>query len=110
MMIVNKIVCLSLGTSATFSDIQLSDGHSSRGKVPVYVPISMAPIMFQEDWAVIAIVCDDDGLCHKATRMQVATDAFTGSDTSTLHGIGMPFDGLQSIGHKKGPGDNGRPT
>lgn len=68
----------------------------------------MTPTMFEEDWGLTAIACDDK-LCHKAARLLVAEDAFIGTDASKLQGIGMPFDGVQSVGHMKGPGSSGRP-
>ena len=65
--------------------------------------------MFKEDWGVQAIVCDEDDLCHRLSRLVAASDAFLGTDITQLQGFGMPYDGLQSVGHSKGPGDSGRP-
>lgn len=94
--------------SAYFSDTAISAGHTFRGKLPVYTKDKMMPTMFEEDWGLTAITCDDE-LCLKASRLLVAADAFTGTPDSKELGIGMPFDGLHSIGHKKGPGSSGRP-
>ena len=66
-------------------------------------------LMFQEDWTLRPIVCDDD-LCHFLSRLKVASDAFTGTDDSKLEGKGLPFDGVQAIGHTDGPSISGRPT
>ena len=66
-------------------------------------------LMFEEDWALRPIVCDDD-LCHLLSRLKVASDAFTGTDILKPEGKGLPYDGLQAIGHTDGPATNGRPT
>lgn len=65
--------------------------------------------MFEEDWGIQAIVCDEDGLCLRLARLLAAADAFLGTNVTNLEGFGMPYDGLQSVGHTKGPGDSGRP-
>lgn len=96
------------GQSAYFGDMAISNGHTHRGKHPIYTKDKMSPTMFEEDWGLTAITCDDN-ICHKVARLLVAADAFTGTADSKLQGIGMPFDGVQSVGHKKGPGSSGRP-
>lgn len=97
------------GMSAYFSHVSISDGHLSRLKNPIYIKDSLLPIMFEEDWGIQAIVCDEDGLCHRLARLLASADAFLGTPATQLEGFGMPFDGLQSVGHTKGPGDSGRP-
>ena len=97
-----------VGLSAAFSDTSISYGHTAKGYVPVYIPEMLSPVMFVEDWAELAIVCDDD-MCHKIARLKVASDAFTGTETSKLEGKGMPYDGVQSVGHNQGPSTSGLP-
>lgn len=91
-----------------FTDRGLSRGHTFRGKLPVYANDMMTPTMFEEDWGLTAIACDDE-ICHRVARLLVAADAFTGTESSKLTGVGMPYDGVQSVGHMKGPGSSGRP-
>lgn len=98
------------GNTAYLSHVGISYGHTKTGKIPIYIPEMKTPVMFEEDWGLTAIVCDGDELCHKLARLLVAPDAFTGTDDSKVEGIGMPFDGVRSVGHKKGPSKNGRPT
>ena len=86
-----------------------SIGHTFKGmKLPVYTNDKMTPTMFEEDWGLAAIACGAK-LCHKAARLLVAQDAFAGTNETNLQGIGMPLDGVQSVGHMTGPGSSGRP-
>ena len=94
--------------TAYFSDRGISRGHTFKGKLPVYANGMMTPTLFEEDWGLTAIVCDDE-VCHRVSRLLVTEDAFRGTSESKLTGIGMPFDGVRSVGYKKGPGSSGRP-
>lgn len=97
------------GLTAYFSDLGISNGHTFREEIPIYNDETKAPVMFEEDWELRPIICGDD-LCHKLARLKVAATAFVGTNVTQLQGIGMPYDGLQSTGHMKGPTTNGRPT
>ena len=68
-----------------------------------------APVMFKEDWAVRAMICDDD-LCHIVSRLKPLEDAFVGTNVTNLAGVGMPLDGVKAIGKTHGPSNKGRPT
>ena len=74
----------------------------------MYINKMKSPIMFEQDGSLTPIVCDDD-MCHWLARLFVAADAFNGTADSQLQGVGMPFSGLQSVGHMEGPSDSGRP-
>ncbi len=79
-------------------------------KLPIYIANMKSPIMMEQDWGLLPLICGE-GLCQKGTRLLVAKDAFnkTTSNVTEFEGIGMPYDGLQSVGHMKGPSSNGRP-
>ena len=86
----------------------LSKGIFFSEKLPMYIDGMKAPIMMKEDRVLIPIICGTD-LCQKVSRLLVAEDAFNGTNVTQLEGIGMPYDGLQSVGHMKGPSSSGRP-
>lgn len=94
------------GLSAGFSDYQISHGHTFKEKVPVYIEQMKGPVMLEEDWAKTAIVCDED-LCFKLARLLMTP--LNGTSEVQLEGIAMPYAGVQSVGHMKGPSANGRP-
>jgi hypothetical protein len=95
-----------IGATAYFGEVQISDGHTFAGKVPVYIKELKAPVMLEEDYAIQAVVCDDE-LCHKLARLLMVP--FSGTNVTNLEGVGMPHDGLHAAGHMKGPTANGRP-
>lgn len=97
------------GLTETFGMTGLSKGIYRKEKLPIYIDQMKSPVMMEEDWGLVPIVCGQD-LCIKGTRLLVAKDAFVGVNNGTkLEGIGMPYDGLQSVGHMKGPSSSGRP-
>lgn len=97
------------GLNEVFGFTGLSKGvFLTNEMLPIYIDGMRSPILMKEDWSLNAIVCGQD-LCNRVTRLFVAADAFNGTNVTQLEGIGMPYAGLQSIGHMKGPSASGRP-
>lgn len=101
------------GLTGYFNERSLTNGHTYKGAVPVYMKGMKAPIDFTEDWGVRAIFCDQndvDKLCHIVSRLRPSKDAFTMTNVTALAGTGLPYSGVQAIGSMEGPTTKGRPA
>ncbi|KAL3795234.1 hypothetical protein HJC23_008319 [Cyclotella cryptica] len=89
---------------------QVTDGIPV-GPHPVYIPDAKKPIDFVFEGFrpgfVRNKVCGTD-TCVVSARMRPNTTVFD-FDEAKLDGTGMPYDGLQPVGHIKGPSVTGRP-
>lgn len=99
-----KGVTTKVGTS------QISDGFPIDIAHPVYVPSAKKSIDFHFEGVrenfVRNKVCGTD-TCIVSARLTPAATTFHA--TNETDGAGLPFDGLQPVGHVSGPSINGRP-
>jgi len=99
------------GYTAMVSDTQISNGHWFKKAIPLYIKEMKGPLSFSEDWSIRPIVCGSDPqLCLYISRFKIASSAFQGTNTTRTIGTGLPYNGLQAIGHFDGPSSNGRPA
>ncbi|KAL7554076.1 hypothetical protein ACHAWF_017458 [Thalassiosira exigua] len=98
---------LSIKTAAT----QISDGYPQKIPHKVYVPGAKKSIDFVytgvRDNFVRNKICGTD-TCIVSARLGPNTTVFTANETD-IDGTGLPFDGLQPVGHVSGPSRTGRP-
>jgi hypothetical protein len=100
------------GYTAMMADAQISNGHWFKKTLPLYIKEMKGPLSFSEDWSLRPIVCGaDPQLCLFISRFKTAATVFQGSSNTTrAMGTGLPYNGLQAIGHFDGPSLNGRPA
>jgi hypothetical protein len=101
------------GWTAMVADTQISNGHWFRGRtLPIYIKEMKNSMTFSEDWSLRPIVCGSDPqLCLFISRFKALTTVFQGTNNATRGiGTGLPYNGLQAIGHLDGPSSNGRPA
>jgi len=98
------------GLTTKVGTSQISDGVPTNVAHPVYVPSAKKSIDFKFEGMrenfVRNKVCGSDTCIVSARLTPIAT---TFHATNETDGAGLPFDGLQPVGHVKGPSINGRP-
>ena len=92
----------------------LSSGTARLVPHPIYVETGKVAVDFfnDKDWGYAvqrAKVCGTSE-CVLAARMRSVDASFVRSDATDAMGRGMPYDGLQPIGHANGPSNSGRPV
>jgi len=99
-----KGLFVKVGTS------QISDGYPMKIPHPVYVPDAKRSVDFVFEGVrekfVRNKICGTDTCVVSARLKPTATTFHKSGDTD---GAGLPYDGLQPVGHVKGPSDSGRP-
>jgi len=92
----------------------ISSGTARLVPHPVYVTAGKVAVDFMNDkdtgYAVQRAKTCGTNECLVAARMKSVDSSFARSDATDAMGRGMPFDGLQPIGHGDGPSDSGRPV
>ncbi|KAL7496093.1 hypothetical protein ACHAWT_004369 [Skeletonema menzelii] len=98
------------GLTVKVGTTQISDGFPIDIAHPVYVPNAKKSIDFHfegvRDKFVRNKVCGTD-TCIFSARLIPANTTFHA--TNATDGAGLPFNGLQPVGHVNGPSINGRP-
>eukprot|EP00574_Skeletonema_japonicum_P004359 CAMPEP_0201714314 /NCGR_PEP_ID=MMETSP0593-20130828/849_1 /ASSEMBLY_ACC=CAM_ASM_000672 /TAXON_ID=267983 /ORGANISM="Skeletonema japonicum, Strain CCMP2506" /LENGTH=947 /DNA_ID=CAMNT_0048203583 /DNA_START=104 /DNA_END=2947 /DNA_ORIENTATION=+ len=98
------------GLTSKVGTSQISDGFPIDIAHPVFVPSGKKSIDFNfegvRDNFVRNKVCGTDS-CIVSARLIPANTTFHA--TNETDGAGLPFDGLQPVGHVSGPSINGRP-
>ena len=100
-----KGLTVKVGTS------QISDGYPQKIPHPVYIPSAKRSVDFvfegYREKFVRNKVCGTD-TCIVSARLRPNITTFHTNVTKN-DGTGMPFDGLQPVGHISGPSTTGRP-
>ena len=98
------------GLTTKVGTSQISDGFPINVAHPIYVPSAKTSIDFKfegvRDNFVRNKVCGSD-TCIVSARLTPTATTFHA--TNETDGAGLPFDGLQPVGHVSGPSINGRP-
>ncbi len=99
------------GLTARVGASQISDGIPQNVTRPVYVPDAMKPINFAfegiRDNGVRNQICGRNA-CIVSARLRPIATAFN-INKAVADGAGLPFDGLQPVGHMNGQSVTGRP-
>lgn len=99
------------GLTAKVGTSQISDGYPKKIQHPVYVPSAKKSIDFVfegvREKMVRNKICGTD-TCIVSARLKPNATAFNVNE-NVNDGTGMPFDGLQPVGHARGPSTTGRP-
>mmetsp|Transcript_19577 Transcript_19577/g.35437 ORF Transcript_19577/g.35437 Transcript_19577/m.35437 type:complete len:941 (+) Transcript_19577:340-3162(+) len=99
------------GLTAKVGTSQISDGYPKKIPHPVYVPSAKKSIDFVFEGVrekfVRNKICGTD-TCIVSARLRPNATSFHISENGN-DGTGMPFDGLQTVGHVSGPSTTGRP-
>lgn len=92
----------------------LSSGTARLVPHPIHVEAGKVPVDFfnDKDWGYAVQRAKTCGTseCLLAARMSSMDSSFVRSEATDAMGRGMPYDGLQPIGHDDGPSDSGRPV
>ena len=102
------------GMTLDHSAFVLGTGKSWQIPHSVWVESAKLPVDFlnDKDFGYVvrrAKACGTEQ-CVEVARMRASDSAFARSDDSDAMGRGLPYDGLQPIGHTSGPSKAGRPA
>lgn len=99
------------GVFSKVGTAQVSDGYPQKIPHPVYVSDAKRSVDFVFQGILPNFsrnkICGTDS-CVVSARLRPNSTVFSYNETTT-DGTGLPFDGLQPVGHMSGPSTTGRP-
>jgi len=91
----------------------VSDAELDSPLLPFYARDMKKDLMFfQENYAshIKSKICGNKGRCVLTARMKPLNNVFHYNVNASASGTGLPYDGLQPIGHMNGPAETGHPV